>query len=146
MSAPDRRTIVTSKDGKPTDSTNPFPVSLDLTIATLIAALVPTDCVFLPIACATLGDNTLLGAQTAKKIRVMQIAFSVNADTDLYFADGAGTVIYGGSSNKQSIAAKSGFVLPFSPIGWFETAASQLLKLNLSAANKATGVLAYRLI
>ena len=37
----------------------------------------------------------------------------------------------------------SGFVIPFSPIGWFETVAGALLNLELSAAVNVAGFVAY---
>lgn len=98
---------------------------------------------FTAIAAATSGDNTLVAAVASKKIRVLGIMGVVSAATNIYFADGAATVIFGGSTNKINLAANGGFVLPFNPAGWFETAAGQLLKVNLSAANSFSGGLVY---
>jgi hypothetical protein len=37
----------------------------------------------------------------------------------------------------------SGFTLPFNPVGWFETAAGELLNLELSAGVSVDGCLTY---
>jgi hypothetical protein len=99
---------------------------------------------FAPIAAATLGDNTLVAAVTGKKIKVLAISAVVSAATNVYFTSGAaGTVIFGGSTNKINLAANSGLVLGFNPVGWFETAAGAALVVNLSAANSFSGGLVY---
>jgi hypothetical protein len=98
---------------------------------------------FAAIAAATNGDNTLVSAVTSKKIRVLSMAVVAAAALNIYFADGAATVLFGGSTNKIALAANGGFVLPFNPTGWFETAATQLLKVNLSSANALSGGLVY---
>jgi hypothetical protein len=41
------------------------------------------------------------------------------------------------------LVVNSGYVLPFNPVGWFETAADTLLNLNLSAAIAVGGSLVY---
>jgi hypothetical protein len=41
------------------------------------------------------------------------------------------------------LAANGGFTLPFSPVGWFETVASELLNLELAGGTTVDGVLAY---
>jgi hypothetical protein len=39
--------------------------------------------------------------------------------------------------------ANTGFVLPYNPFGWFETAAGALLNMELSAAISVDGSLTY---
>lgn len=46
----------------------------------------------------------------------------------------------------MQLAANSGFVLPFSPIGWFDTAANALLNLELSGAVSVDGNLKYTVV
>jgi uncharacterized lipoprotein YbaY len=43
----------------------------------------------------------------------------------------------------MSLVANTGFVLPFNPVGWFETASNTLLNLELSAAISVDGSLVY---
>ena len=99
---------------------------------------------FAAIAAATSGDNTLVSAVTGKKIRVLVLTGVLSAATNIYFTSGAaGTVIFGGSTNKMNFAANSGLTLGFNPVGWFETAAGAALVVNLSAANSFSGGLVY---
>lgn len=89
---------------------------------------------------ASSGDNTLVAAVTSKKIRVLQAALVATAAVNVRFESGAGGTALTGVIN---LAANGGFVLPFSPIGWFETASNTLLNLELSGATSVDGVLAY---
>ena len=46
-------------------------------------------------------------------------------------------------SGQMPLIANTGFVLPFNPVGWFETASATLLNLELSAAIGVHGSLTY---
>lgn len=100
---------------------------------------------FAAIAAATSGDNTLVAAVSGKKIRVLAIAVVFGAATDAYFTSAAaGTVIFGGSTNKMKFAANSGLVLPYNEVGWFENSSTnQALVLNMSSTGPASGGLTY---
>lgn len=100
---------------------------------------------FAAIAAASAGDNTLVAAVVGKKIRVLSLFVLAASAVNVYFTSAAGgTVIFGGSTNKITLAANGGFVLPFSPVGWFEnSAANQALVLNLSGAVAVSGGLVY---
>jgi len=89
---------------------------------------------------AVSGDNTLVAAVASRKIRVLA-AFMVSAGTvNARFESGAaGTALTG----QMNLIANSGFVLPFNPAGWFETAVNTLLNLELSAAISVDGSLTY---
>jgi hypothetical protein len=77
---------------------------------------------------------------TSKKIRVLA-AFMVSAGTvNARFESGAGGTALTGQMN---LVANSGFVLPFNPVGWFETAVTTLLNLELSGAVSVDGSLVY---
>ena len=43
----------------------------------------------------------------------------------------------------MNLVANTGFVLPYNPAGWFETASNTLLNLELSAAVSVDGALTY---
>lgn len=89
---------------------------------------------------ATSGDNTLVSAVVGKKIRVHQLALIGSAAVTVRFESGAaGTALTG----QMQFAANGGFVLPFSPMGWFETAANTLLNMELNGATSVDGVLGY---
>lgn len=93
------------------------------------------------IDAASSGDNTLVSAAGAgKKIRVTS-AFLVSAGTvNVRFESGAGGTAMSGQMN---LVANTGFVLPFNPHGWFETAENTLLNLELSGAVSVDGSLTY---
>lgn len=90
---------------------------------------------------ATSGDNTLVAAVTGKKIRVLAM-FAVMTGTavTIRFESGAGgTALTGQMTPSQG----GGFVLPYNPLGWFETASGELLNLELGGAQSVDGVLVY---
>lgn len=102
---------------------------------------------FQPIAAATSGDNTLLAAVSGYKIRVMQLMMIAGAAGNIFFQSAAaGDVIFGGETNKIVLTAGSGFVLPFSPLGWFETDVSELLNMNASSTGPFSGGFVYTLV
>lgn len=92
------------------------------------------------INCNTSGNNTIVAAVADKKIRVLQ-AFVVSAGTvNVRFESGAdGTALTG----QMPLVVNAGFVLPFSPVGWFETGSNTLLNLELSGAVYVHGNVCY---
>lgn len=95
---------------------------------------------FAAIDAATSGDNTIVAAVASKKIRVLS-AFLVAAGTvNVRFESGAGGTALTGQMN---LVANTGFVLPFNPLGWFETGTNTLLNIELSAAVSVDGSLTY---
>lgn len=89
---------------------------------------------------ASSGDNTLVAAVTDKKIRVLSLFLVTAGAVTVRFESGAGGTALTGQMN---IAASGGFVLPFSPVGWMETATSTLLNMELSGATSCDGALVY---
>ena len=95
---------------------------------------------FAVIDAASSGDQTIVAAVASKKIRVLSV-FMISAGTvNARFESGAGGTALTGQMN---LVANSGFVLPFNPIGWFQTAAATLLNLELSGAVSVDGALTY---
>jgi hypothetical protein len=90
---------------------------------------------------ATSGDNTIVAAAgVGVKIRVLSVFLMSAGTTTVRFESGAsGTALTG----QMNCTAQSGFVLPFNPAGWFETATNTLLNLELSAAISVDGCLTY---
>lgn len=89
---------------------------------------------------AVSGDNTLVAAVTGKKIRVLNIVLISAGTMTVRFESGAsGTALTG----QMTVAAGTGFAPGYDPLGLFETAAGQLLNLELSAATSADGWLTY---
>lgn len=84
------------------------------------------------------ADNTIVAAATGKKIRVYAYALvaSGGANTVRWESGTGGTALTG----QMSLAATTGqLVVPFNPLGHFETAESALLNLELSAATSVDG-------
>lgn len=99
---------------------------------------------FASIDVASSGDNTLLAAQgSGNIIRVHQLVLVASAAVTVRFESGAGGTALTG---QMQLAANSGFVLPYSPIGWFQTAANTLLNLELSGATSVDGCFAYTVV
>ena len=95
---------------------------------------------FAIIDAATSGDNTLVASVSSKKIRVLSAFLVAAGAVNARFESGAaGTALTG----QMNLTTNSGFTLPFNPLGWFETAATTLLNLELSAAVSVDGCLTY---
>lgn len=95
-------------------------------------------------------DNTLVAAVTDNKIRVLQCILQVTGSCLLRFESGTGgTALTGqmpvvaGAITAVLSGSNGYFILPYSPIGWFQTASNQLLNLELSTSS-AYGTLSYR--
>lgn len=89
---------------------------------------------------ASSGNNTIVAAVAAKKIRVVSLLLVAAGTVNVRFEDGAGGDALTGQMN---LVANTGFCLPFNPVGWFETSANTLLNLELSAAISVDGMLTY---
>jgi hypothetical protein len=89
---------------------------------------------------ATSGDNTIVAAVASKKIRVLACFLVAAGTVTVRFESGASGTAKTGQMN---LVANTGFVLPFNPVGWFETAVNTLLNLELSGAVSVDGCLVY---
>lgn len=129
-------------DGTGNDATvtNPLPVTAALESSGMQIAGVNVTPKFAVIAASTSGNNTLVAAVTSKKIRVLALWLMANGSVNAKFQSGAGGTDLTGLGY---LVVNAGFVLPFNPVGWFETAAATLLNLNLSGAIAVGGNLTY---
>lgn len=114
------------------------PVSLESN--SLYAAGTAMTPKFAIIDAATSGDNTLVAAVASKKIRVLSLYLVAAGSVNVRFESGAGGTALSGQMN---LVVNTGFVLPFNPLGWFETASNTLLNLELSGAVSVDGGLVY---
>lgn len=120
-------------------SANPLPVNIRAHVTPKRAVL----------SFAASGDNTLVAAVAAKKIRVLAMAIFARGTVDIYFTDGAaGTGVFADSTNpvpldKTGALGAGGFVLNHNPDGWFETTANTALVANLSGAIGCGGGMVY---
>lgn len=95
---------------------------------------------FVAIAASSSGNNTILAAVTGKHIRVLALYLVANGSVNAKWQSGAGGTDLTGLAY---LIANSGMVLPFNPVGWFQTAVNTLLNLNLSGAVAVGGTLVY---
>jgi hypothetical protein len=120
--------------------TTPFPVQGTIESGQMVhvgAVLTPK---FAVIAASASGNNTLVASVSGKRIRVLAAVFNASGTVNAKFQAGAsGTDL----SGLFYMVANVGGVLPFNPVGWFETPVTTLLNLNLSAAIAVGGCLTY---
>lgn len=95
---------------------------------------------FAAIDAAASGDNTLVAAVAGKKIRVLSLAIVAAGAVVARAESGAGGTALTG---QMTLGANAVFALPFNSEGWFETAAGQLLNLELGGAVSVDGCLSY---
>lgn len=92
------------------------------------------------IDAATSGNNTIVAAVTGKKIRVLSVNLIASGAVNVRWESGAdGTAL----SGQMNFAANSGYVLPYNKDGWYQTAESTLLNLELSGATSVDGSITY---
>tara|TARA_R110000803_G_scaffold205530_3_gene272272 strand:+ start:8832 stop:9176 length:345 start_codon:yes stop_codon:yes gene_type:complete len=93
------------------------------------------------ISAASSGDNTLIAAVALKKFKVVSVFLIAAGAVTVRFEDGAGGTALTGV---MSVGANGGFVLPYNPDGWFETATvNTLLNMELGGAVQVSGVMRY---
>lgn len=102
-----------------------------------LTALTPK---FAAIAASSSGNNTIVAAVNPKKIRVLAVNLVANAAVNAKWQSGAGGTDLTGLAY---CGANGGYILPFNPVGWFETASNTLLNLNLSGAVAVGGSIVY---
>jgi hypothetical protein len=94
---------------------------------------------FAVISASSSGSNSIIAAVTSKKIRVLAVDIIANGTVNAKWRSSTATDITG----LAYLVANSGYVRPFSPVGWFETAAGAALTLDLSAAVAVGGCVVY---
>ncbi len=141
-----RVTIATDSTGVLSVDDNGSSLTVDGSVTALLSTTSLSDAgtaltpKFAKIDAATSGDNTLVSAVNPKKLRVVAAFLVAGGTVDVRFESGAsGTALTG----QMSLVANAGFVLPFNPVGWFETASNTLLNLELSGAVSVDGCLTY---
>ena len=107
---------------------------------------------FLNIAVTMAGANALVAAAAGKTIRVLALALVAAVADTFWFEDdtpsttnklafGNGTIV--SAIDKTGGAGAPHIILPFSPVGWFKTAAGKGLNINLVTGSDVSGVLVY---
>lgn len=118
----------------------PVPVQASIESNQMTAAGTVVTPKFVAIAASSSGNNTLVAAVVSKKIRILAMWLTSNGSVNVKVQDGAG------GTDKTGLAylvVNTGFVLPYSPVGWLETTANTLLNLTMSASVAVGGGLVY---
>lgn len=105
---------------------------------------------FANIDTAASGNTALVAAVSDKKIRVLAVAVIGAGATDVYFNDGTANLFGGTRAAPISLDGSdggAGFIIDYSPVGWFETAAvNRPLNLNCSTTGGVMGCVVYVLV
>jgi hypothetical protein len=136
-------------------SGNPLPVTVSTApvrarTTDSIASAVQTDAVmngltaltpkFAKIAASSSGATTVVSAVTSKKLRILGFVFVADGAVDVNFRSHTTTAT---ATGVFYTAANGGASVPFSPVGWFETASGEALDINLGGAVAVGGQLVY---
>ncbi len=121
--------------------TNPYPVNAFQNTGFLQSGSSQLTPKFAAIDAAGSGDNTIVAAVSGKKIRVLSLHVTMTGTlvTIRFESGAAGTALTG---QMQPLAGNS-ITLPYSPLGWFETASGVLLNMELGGAQSVDGCLVY---
>jgi len=129
-------------DGTGTDTQISQPLPTQATIETGQMSILGTIVtpLYAVINVSSSGDNTLISAVAAKKIRVLSYTLVCDAAVAVKFTDGAGGTALSGA---MSFAANGGASPPFNPAGHFQGSTNTALVINLSAAVGVRGHMTY---
>ncbi len=93
-----------------------------------------------PISVATPGATTIVAAVPGKIIRVISLYMVVGGAVNINWQSHTTT---SDSDGVQDFATNGGIVLPFNPIGWFDTVAGEALDIVTSNGSQVGGNLTY---
>lgn len=109
-------------------------------------ALVPK---FAKLSSASTGNQALVSAVVGKKIRILALHIMATATTNAVYINDGTADLYADSTRKIPLdvtgaTGPGGFSLPFNPVGWFETGATnRAVNINLGSANGVVAVATY---
>lgn len=112
-------------------------------LSALQGANANSSAAYAPVSASGAGATTIVAGVAGKSIRVLALQLigagavgvkwqSLESTTDL--------------TGLEAIAQNSGYVLPYNPVGWFQTNQGEGLDINLSGAVAVGGSLTYILI
>lgn len=90
---------------------------------------------------STSGAHTVVALVSSKKIRILSAWITVNGAVNFNFQSHTTTATKTGLT--YCAAAGDGLVLPFNPLGWFDTVAGEALDINLSGSVAVDGYINY---
>ena len=92
------------------------------------------------ITASTSGATTIVSGVDGKKILVLGISLISNSTVNVKFQSHTAPTDLTGL---YYLAANTGFVMGYSPVGWFQTLAGEALDINLSGNIAVGGVVVY---
>lgn len=98
---------------------------------------------FAVIDTGALGDQTLIAAVANKSIRLLALKMMSAAAVLVQFKSNPGGNVLSGAF---SLPINGDLTMPFSPVGWLQTAVGHSLEMNLSLGIAIDGVLVYTLV
>ena len=87
---------------------------------------------------SSMGDNPVIEAVPGLRLAVVQLRVLAAGAVNIKFRSGTTDI-----DGLAYLTTDSGYILNFSPVGWFTTNAGEALNLNLSAAVAVGGILGY---
>ncbi len=102
---------------------------------------------FASIAASSMGGDTgnlVVALSSQKKVRVLAANLIAAGTVDVKWQTVAST--NADVTGLAYLVANAGYVLPYNPVGWFQTLSSEALHLNLSASVAVGGHLTYILV
>jgi hypothetical protein len=95
---------------------------------------------FSTIVASASGATTIIALVAAKRIRVLALQLVASGAVN---AKWQSHVTPTDLTGLAYLAANGGYVLPYNPVGWFQTVAGEALDINLSAAIAVGGSITY---
>lgn len=96
--------------------------------------------IFAPINIANAGSNVIVAPVPGKTIRIVSCYFVVGGAINVNWTSSS---TGSDADGVQDFAANGGIVLPFNPIGWFDTVQGEGLNLVTSNGSQVGGGLKY---
>jgi hypothetical protein len=100
-------------------------------------ALTPS---FATVVASASGATSIVSAVASKRIRVLAVQLVANAAVNVKWQSHTTPTDLTGLAY---LAANGGYVLPFNPVGWFQTNSGEQLDINLSGAVAVGGCVVY---
>jgi hypothetical protein len=108
--------------------------------STIYTGTTPLTPQFSTIVASASGATTIVNAVASKRIRVVALQVIANASVNLKWQSHVSPTDITGLAY---LAANGGYVLPYNPVGWFQTVAGEALDINLSGSVAVGGSLTY---
>ena len=95
---------------------------------------------FVVVTASSSGVTNIIAAVSSKHLRVLALQLTANAAVNVKWQSHVTPTDITGLAY---LAANGGYVLPYNPLGWFQTVAGEALDINLSGAVAVGGSITY---